>query len=173
MNGRQNFLSSLLRCSIFILSIIIPFLSTSSSFISAQIIKSDGAGRILVDSPAVFRDDILVANISFLSMNNRLSSLSSFYNVRSYGAVGDGVSDDTPFFNAAITAMMMLRNTGMLATLYIPGGRYKIVSPLVFNSSALDIQISVMGEGLISRILWASNTNLIVFNVGVQTGFTL
>ena len=46
------------------------------------------------------------------------------YNVRSYGAVGNGMADDAPAVRSAITAAAAVRG----ATLYFPAGTYRLAS---------------------------------------------
>lgn len=51
-----------------------------------------------------------------------------------YGAVGNGVADDTAALQAAINAAISLGRR-----LFIPGGTYKITAPLVINAANLEI----------------------------------
>jgi polygalacturonase len=50
-------------------------------------------------------------------------------NVKDYGAVGDGTTDDTTAMQAAITAVA---TTGQ--GLYVPAGTYKITSALTLQA---------------------------------------
>ncbi len=52
------------------------------------------------------------------------------FNVKSYGATGDGVTDDTAAFTAAIAAMPSSSN----GSIYVPPGTYIISSPLSFSN---------------------------------------
>lgn len=63
-------------------------------------------------------------------------------NVRLFGAVGDGTTDDTAAINAAIAALTSL---GGRATLYFPPGKYRLASaPSTFSSVS---HVIVRGEG--------------------------
>ncbi len=59
------------------------------------------------------------------------------FNVKAYGAVGDGTTDDTAAIQAAITAM-----TG--GTLFFPAGTYKTTTPLNLKSNT---KMSGVGQG--------------------------
>lgn len=69
-------------------------------------------------------------------------------NVLDYGAKGDGATNDTPAFQAALTA---LANGGIL---YVPKGRYKITDTLLLKTG-----ISVIGESSADRIFGAGPNN--------------
>lgn len=60
---------------------------------------------------------------------------SDYVSVKDYGAVGNGIADDTAAINTAIAASQG-------KTLFIPAGRYKISSTINFGTS-----VSVLGEG--------------------------
>jgi len=63
------------------------------------------------------------------------SKNADYVSVKDFGAVGDGVTNDTAAFQAALAA------TSGLA-LYIPAGNYKIVSDLVCNGT-----MAIYGDG--------------------------
>jgi len=67
-----------------------------------------------------------------------ISGTSGWFNVKSYGAVGDDSNDDTSAITSAIAAIPA---TG--GTLYFPAGTYKITSTLTFNKPASVI----LGDG--------------------------
>ena len=53
------------------------------------------------------------------------------YNVRDYGTVGDGVTDDRAAINAAITAA----NAAGGGTVYVPDGTYRVVAPAAYQAA--------------------------------------
>lgn len=73
------------------------------------------------------------------------------YSVKHFGAVGDGVADDTAAINAAIAFIVSQRtspegrtNYGQ-DTLFFPKGRYRVTSSLLFSSAPIDIQFEGAG----------------------------
>jgi len=69
--------------------------------------------------PNLYSTGQVPPNLSVVSI-----STSSVLNVRSFGAAGDGVTDDTAAFIAAIQRVNTLLSVGTPATLYIPAGVY-------------------------------------------------
>jgi hypothetical protein len=57
------------------------------------------------------------------TMPNRLSDV---FNVKDYGAVGDGVTDDTTAIRAALTAMWTTSPSGRGGTVFFPPGGYNV-----------------------------------------------
>ena len=82
-------------------------------------------------------DKQLKTNIEQLQndVNTDLKSITNWANVKKYGAVGDGSTDDTSAFNSA-------KNTGL--PLYIPEGTFKVTN----FESALDMPVYI--DGVIS-----------------------
>lgn len=78
-----------------------------------------------------------------------LSSLFA-YNVKHYGAIGDGSTDDTTALQAALDAA----RTAGGGTVFLPKGTYKISSPLLVGSYT-----HLCGEGEASVIIAASSMN--------------
>lgn len=70
-------------------------------------------------------------------------------NVLDFGATGDGTTDDTAAFQAALAA---LENGGVL---YVPLGRYKITDTLVLTTG-----VTVQGQGSGDRTYGIPNTNV-------------
>ena len=55
------------------------------------------------------------------------SNSATYVNVKDYGAIGNGVADDTTAINTALAVL----NSTLGGTLYFPRGTYKITSTLV------------------------------------------
>lgn len=75
-----------------------------------------------------------------LSESGLLASYGFALNVRAFGAVGDGVADDTTAIQAALDAL------GEFGSLFIPEGTYKITATLLYPS-----RCRVYGPGLINQ----------------------
>jgi hypothetical protein len=76
------------------------------------------------------------------------SKLKDAVSVKDFGAVGDGVADDTAAIQAAITAA-----DGR--TVLLPAGTYKITSTLTFTPTAATFErpIRLVGEGMFSSVI--------------------
>lgn len=92
------------------------------------------------------------------------------FNVMRYGAVGDGVTDDTTAIQAAIDAALET-NTRVV---YLPGGTYKVSSTIAFDGMAY-LGLRIMGAGWRrpvdqggSRILFTGSGPL--FDLGTDSG---
>ena len=62
-------------------------------------------------------------------------------NVRDFGAVGDGVTNDGPAFQAALDALA----TAGGGTLFVPAGQYAITTPVSKNFAGLASSITIKG----------------------------
>lgn len=72
------------------------------------------------------------------ALNLKLDKSSAFWvNVKDYGAAGDGVTDDTAAIQAAINGV-----PARGGTLYFPGGKYNISSPIVIGTGDAGSTIS-------------------------------
>lgn len=83
------------------------------------------------------------------------SKLQDVVSVKDFGAVGDGITDDTTAFQNAIAYCQSSTSYGGRA-LYIPGGRYKITSSLTISKEF----ITIFGDGA-----WESR----IYAVGLST----
>lgn len=74
--------------------------------------------------------------------------------VKDFGAVGNGVTDDTAAFQAAIAAISQSQSRRG-ARLKVPAGQYKLTDTLTLTSYATDnaINIEMVGEGWLSTWL--------------------
>lgn len=82
----------------------------------------------------------LNANVSFNSLVGTPDNGSQVVNVVAFGAVGDGVNDDTLSIQAAITA-----TSAKGGTVYLPAGTYKVTSALTPLSK---VRIQGAGSGV-------------------------
>ena len=77
--------------------------------------------------------------------------------VKDFGAVGDGVTDDTAAINRAIKNLMTVENTGKeKRALYFPGGRYKVASA----SIKIYPHTVLIGDGPTSTIIETADSTL-------------
>lgn len=77
------------------------------------------------------------------------AQIESVINVKDYGAVGDGSTDDTTAITTA-TAVLLARATYGAAELYFPKGYYKITDEWIFDNSdsSSEVQpIRIRGDG--------------------------
>lgn len=85
------------------------------------------------------------------------------FNVKDYGAYGNGTNDDYASILAAITAALAAPNGG---TIYFPRGDYLVSSQIVLSTSK---DIAFRGDGETSRILMGSSSGL--FSITFPTTF--
>lgn len=77
------------------------------------------------------------------------------FNVKDYGAYGNGTNDDYASVLAAINAALAAPNGG---TVYFPTGDYRIASQIVISTAK---DITFRGDGEASRLLMASTSGLL------------
>lgn len=80
-------------------------------------------------------------------------------NVQDYGAVGDGIADDTAALQSAIDACRRTVNI-RAKTCYIPSGVYKISAPLNVYS-----RLNIIGDGSYNSQINADHTNGPILNL--------
>lgn len=78
-------------------------------------------------------------------------------NVKDYGATGDGVTDDTNAFNAAIAAI----NAGAAPCFYMPAGNYLIQG----DTTVFTVGCSIIGDGLASTLVLGGTGTSTVFSL--------
>ncbi len=84
----------------------------------------------------------LVLCLFVLSLStNTFGATSIELNLRDFGAVGDGVTDDGPAFQAAFDALA----TAGGGTLFVPEGKYAITTPVSKNFAGLASAITIKG----------------------------
>jgi len=101
-----------------------------------------------------------------------VKSLAGVYNVKDYGAIGDGITDDTSAIQDAIDAaapytgsITGLPTAGAGGIIYCPAGTYLISAPLVLSSFQW-----LIGDGL-STLILNSVTSTAAIEVGDGTDF--
>jgi hypothetical protein len=100
------------------------------------------------------------------------------FNVRDYGAVGNGIADDTAAIAAAFAAAADTTATATVdrgACVYFPEGNYLIsgLITITLGTSTLTQSLTIRGDGIGISIISQSAANTGVFNVALQdrTGF--
>lgn len=85
-----------------------------------------------------------------------------YANVMDFGAVGDGIVDDTAAIQSAINHAVTVRNI----SIYIPAGKYKLTSALLFNagSGVQVLNIDVYGDGHATQLLQYGNNATFSFS---------
>lgn len=93
----------------------------------------DGKDYMLLVDGATVDDTLSVvgAAADAKAVGERILAQQTVINVKSYGAKGDGVTDDTAAIQAAIDAAF----DGGQMRVYVPAGTYKITSPLLLTTS--------------------------------------
>jgi hypothetical protein len=76
------------------------------------------------------------------------SLVTPVYNVKNYGATGNGTTDDTAAIQTAMAALALTGTTG--GTLYFPAGTYKTSSSLQFGVSSVQRNVRITGDGVAS-----------------------
>src|SRR5215213_10692495 len=76
-----------------------------------------------------------------LNNNTFAATASDTINLRDFGAIGDGVTDDAPAFQKALDALA----TAGGGTLFIPAGQYVIATPVSKNFSGSASSITITG----------------------------
>lgn len=87
-------------------------------------------------------------------------------NVKSYGAKGDGITDDTTAFQDAIN-YALLNNKNI----YIPSGTYKISDTLVIDRSGTSNRASLIGAGADNTIINYTGDNKLFYFWGNESTF--
>jgi len=78
------------------------------------------------------------------------------FDLRDFGAVGNGIADDTAALQAALNAAAAARG----GTVFIPAGTFRITATVTATGAT---PLTVRGEGWQSALLWEEDTDLLVF----------
>lgn len=135
-------------------------------------IGDGGGGAFFYDSAATDADNggTIIAPNSGVGRWFRPES--SDFNVREFGALGDGSHDDTVAIQNALDAVQ----TAVRGAVYIPAGKYKIAGDLTFSATP-DSNLTVYGDGpnvsiVIQTQAGASGFAFDFKNTGVQQPYT-
>ena len=101
--------------------------------------------------------------MSLTKVHNRMIKKSAI-NIVDYGAVGDGVTDDTAAIQAAHDALLEL-STNELGILFIPAGKYKVNSQL-----NIDATVRIEGYGATLDFSGMSATGTAIVFKSISTG---
>lgn len=105
---------------------------------SAALAASDGAGLV----------GFIQAGAGSVA-RTALAKMRDLFNVKDFGAIGDGVADDTVPVQAAVTAALAAG-----ATLRVPAGTYKLVNKITGTGA-----FSLIGDGYgVSKFSWPSSS---------------
>jgi hypothetical protein len=88
-------------------------------------------------------------------VNDNFALLDTVFNVKSYGAVGDGVTDDT----AAVTAAWNAAKLASRPVLYFPRGTYKVATSSGNPYFNLVENMTIKGDGKYASIVHWVDTN--------------
>lgn len=133
-----------------------------TNFANGEVLIGNGANAVSTISPAALmagKQDVLQSGVNIKTINGKSilgpgnmdvsggGGSSLFFNVKDYGATGDGSTNDTNSFNTAIT-------DAAGATLFIPAGKY-VLTP---NSLAsIPSNTRILGAGAGNTVLTIAN----------------
>ena len=89
--------------------------------------------------------------ISAADNNNSTAAVS----ITAFGAVGDGVADDTSAVQKAVDAALATSGSATPAALVIPPGQYLLTSSITVDIGGSQVGFQVRGFGKASRLLWS------------------
>jgi hypothetical protein len=121
-----------------------------SSRVNLNFIAGSGISLSATDDPPNGPNGDQI-NLTISAASPGASSPLPWKNVLDYGATGDGVTNDTAAFQAAITAIKATPNIG--GTLYVPVGTYILNQELLVDSG-----IEVLGDGIgLTNLKWTTD----------------
>ena len=110
-------------------------------------------------SEVILANSIPVSSTLISNISGTIINTTGIFNVKAYGAVGDGSTDDTAAINLAINALVANTHSSptsyTIGTLYFPAGTYRISAQLTINLSTLDyFSCTIKGDGRFSSIIY-------------------
>lgn len=147
-------------------NIISMVINTSGSVVIGSAASS---ARLNISGSAVVTGSIYINNGTLIGTASYALNAKSnnVYNVKDYGAVGDGTTNDTTAIQTAINAVKVAG----FGTVYFPDGTFVITGSLTIPSNP-QCDISLEGEGSnITIIKQTSNANAIYFDMNDGSGW--
>ena len=109
---------------------------TTGTFPGVRIVDMPDLGAVN-DSSSVVGERAGSGRFSAPQLRSYITAGLPWTNVRDWGAKGDGATDDTAAFNAALASIAGAGGNGKLI---IPAGNYKITGPLSYASGYLHVE---------------------------------
>jgi hypothetical protein len=106
----------------------------------------------LVDSYRFARNTPTITKSVFRSLQSKLDDR---VNVKDFGAVGNGIVDDTEAFQNALDELFRNADAEFRKELFVPTGHYRIASPLAIPSYA-----AVIGESQVGAVIIIDDTEI-------------
>lgn len=106
----------------------------------------------LIESYKFARDDASITKSVFRTLQSKLDDR---VNVKDFGAVGDGIADDTTAFQNAVDELFRNSNSEFRKQLYIPTGHYLIANTLTIPSFSL-----LEGESQVGTVLLVNSSSI-------------
>lgn len=122
-------------------------LRTSLTTVTAQVESLDGEMVALTGQVTSLDNELD-------SVDAKVESIANFIDIRRFGAVGDGVADDTAAFSAAMASSQP-------GAIYVPAGSYKI--------SELTITRSIYGAGTGAKLIISKTVELTASGISLES----
>lgn len=108
----------------------------------------------LIESYKFARNDASITKSVFRTLQSKLDDR---VNVKDFGAVGDGIADDTQAFQNAVDELFRNSDAEFRKQLFIPTGHYLIANDLVIPSFAL-----LEGESQVGAVILVNDSSISV-----------
>ena len=145
---------------------------TTGTFPGVRIVDMPDLGAVN-DSSSVVGERAGSGRFSAPQLRSYITAGLPWTNVRDYGARGDGATDDTAAFNAALASIAGAGGNGKLI---IPAGNYRITGPLTYSSGYLHVEGAGPGSVLslnnpTSDLFTFAGTNITLSDFRVLTPY--
>jgi len=127
---------------------------------NGQLLQSGGTGSPTWITP----NNLLVTATGSTTARTLANRFADVVNVLDFGAVGNGIADDT----AAIQSAINYAQSSNIKSVYFPAGTYFVSSTINITSS-----LTVFGDGRFNTYITWNNATLGVFNVNSFWGITV